>query len=377
MRSPSAAGWRLAAAVMALVALGGCSAAPVTGEADVLQYKGGPGRTGEAGASIAGEPAILWTVETDGAVDSSPAVRDGVAYVVGGDGRVLAIDVASGATRWTSSEGAYVGSPAIEGDRILTLGADGSISALDTSGTVAWSTASDLEELSAPLVLGDTVVSGGTGGAIRGFDVASGTERWSVQTGDELPRAAAGAGTIAFIGSHDGSLYAIDATDGSSVWTTDVGAVHFATPAVRDGSVYAMATGPDWVHLLAIDAATGEERWRFTPPDGRGMHSPSADAARVYISSDEHVYALSPADGTIVWEHERQGWNGAGLTVTPDTVYSIVEGGTLYALDTETGDERWHLWVGGDVPTGTTLGEGRIIVGNRRGEIVAIGGAGS
>ena len=357
---------------MACLVVAGCTTPLAEGQGDVLMYKGGPGRTGEAGAAISGEPAILWTVTTDGPIDSSPAVRGGVAYIVGGDGRVRAIDIGSGAVSWTSAEAGHVGSPAIAGDRIIVLGEDGSIAALDLLGATTWRSASDLEAASAPLVMGDLVVAGGRVGAIQAFDLATGAPRWSVSTGGSLPRAAAGDGSTTYVGSHDGRLYAV-ALDGTTSWTLDVGADHFATPAVRDGMVYAMAALPDQAHLLAIDAATGEERWRFTPPDGSGLHSPSADASSVYISSEESIYALSPEDGSIRWAHDRDGWNTAGLTVAQDTLYSIVAGGTLYALDTKTGEERWHLWVQGDVPTGTTLSDGRIIVGNRKGEVLAVG----
>lgn len=372
-RTRMAASQTAAISVAVAMLFAACGAGSGGPSDDVLQYKGGPGRTGEARASIPGEPTILWTVRTDGPIDSSPAVRDGVAHIVGGDRRLHAIDVETGTTRWSAAATDHVGSPAVAGDRIVVLGVDGSISALEPSGKPAWTTASRLAERSAPLVLGDMIVSGGPDGTLRGFSVVDGVERWAVPTGGELPRAAAGLGSVAFIGSHDGSLYAIDATDGSNVWTVDIGADHFATPAVRDGSIYVMAAGPVGDELLALDAATGVERWRFTPPDGTSMHSPSVDASTVYISSMRHVYALSPTDGSIVWAYEGQGWNTAGLAVTPETVYAFAEGGTLYALDADTGDRRWNVWVGSDVPSGTTLSDGRIIVGTQGGDVLAVG----
>ena len=38
-----------------------------------------------------------------------------------------------------------------------------------------------------------------------------------------------------------------------------------------------------------------------------------------------------------------------------------------------TGSERWRLFVGGDVKSGTTLADGRLIIGTDRGDVIAIG----
>lgn len=356
-----------------VMACAGGPAQPTEDGTDVLMYKGGPGRTGESVGGIAGEGRVLWTVATGGPMDSSPAILDGVAYIVGGEGRLLALDVATGSQRWASKADGLVGSPAIAGERIIALGQDGSINAIRLDGSSDWRTAADLAPKSTPLVLGDLLVAGGRGGGIQAFDAASGAARWQVQTGDELPRAAAGDETQAYIGSHDGRLYAIEAATGETAWAVETTADHFATPAVRDGRVLAAAGNSDQSTLLAIDAASGAERWRFVPPDGRGLHSPSVEDGAVYISTDRNLYALAPDGGTILWTREGEPWNTAGIAIADATLYAIAAGGTLYALDAATGSERWRLYLGGDVQTGTTLADGRLIVGTEGGSVMAIG----
>ncbi|HMM75322.1 MAG TPA: PQQ-binding-like beta-propeller repeat protein [Gammaproteobacteria bacterium] len=80
-----------------------------------------------------------------------------------------------------------------------------------------------------------------------------------------------------------------------------------ATPIVRDGVMY-VSTPFD--HVLALDAATGKELWRYTHvltrkdsccgPANRGV---AVDDSRVYIATvDARLVALDRANGRIVWE---------------------------------------------------------------------------
>lgn len=92
-------------------------------------------------------------------------------------------------------------------------------------------------------------------------------------------------------------------------WTvkTGVRGSFQATPIVRDGVMY-VSTPFD--HVLALDAATGAERWRYTHeltrtdsccgPANRGV---AVDERHVYIATiDARLVALDRATGTIAWE---------------------------------------------------------------------------
>jgi outer membrane protein assembly factor BamB len=59
--------------------------------------------------------AVKWTAITGGAVESSPAVANGVVYIGAWDDHtVYALDAGSGATLWTKTTGGYIyPSPAV------------------------------------------------------------------------------------------------------------------------------------------------------------------------------------------------------------------------------------------------------------------------
>ena len=341
-------------------------------------YKGNAARTGEvAGPGPSGTPTALWTVKTHGPIGSSPAVIGHVAYVVAGDRHVLALDAGTGAQRWSSADATYVGTPTTTGDRVFVLGTDGSIAALGASdGRVAWRTPSALMANSAPLVVGDLVVAGGSDKTLHAFDVRTGAERWAAATGGNFPRSPSTDGSLVFIGGEDGVVHAFAATTGKEAWNHPTSAGHFATTAVRDGTLYASGTQSDGTsELSAIDAKTGAVRWRFSPPDRTGLRSPSVDTTTVYIESQEHVYALDRADASVRWVFDG-GSTEAAMTIAGDNLYLITRDETIQALDKATGTARWSVKLDAGVGVGTTVADGLVIVGTDGGEVIALGAAG-
>jgi outer membrane protein assembly factor BamB len=132
-----------------------------------------------------------------------------------------------------------------------------------------------------------------------------------------------GAGPRATPAVHGGRVYtlgatgivnALDARSGAVVWSrdaaADTGAVlpgwGFAgSPLVMDDSVFVAASG----RLAAYDAATGNPRWT-RPTAGGGYSSPHLatldGVAQIVLSSGGAVTSVSPADGSILWQHKWQ-----------------------------------------------------------------------
>jgi len=145
-----------------------------------------------------------------------------------------------------------------------------------------------------------------------------------------------------------------------------------ATPLVIDGIMYTSST---WNILHAIDAATGEELWRYDPqiprawirymccgPANRG---PAAWGGRIYEGTlDGRLIAVDAATGKLVWEVQ---------TTDPSKPYSItgaprvIKGkviignggaefgvrGYVTAYDAETGRQAWRFYtVPGDPARG-------------------------
>jgi polyvinyl alcohol dehydrogenase (cytochrome) len=219
---------------------------------------------------------------------------------------------------------------------------------------------------SQPAVVGNLVLTGGTGGRLFALDAKTGCTYWSydagalVRTGiviDQLPASRApehAARLVAWFGDDKGSLHAIDLKDGRRLWTLRLDEHPITrlvgTPQLHGGILYAPVSSFEEVaaadpkyhcctfrgSLVAVDAASGRERWRaYTvrtratemktasgqtlagPAGGSIFSAPTIDPkhGRIYVGSGDSytnvvsdstnaILALNLDDGARVWTHQ-------------------------------------------------------------------------
>lgn len=144
----------------------------------------------------------------------------------------------------------------------------------------------------------------------------------------------------------DSRIAAVDPQTGTEEWSVSVDA-HRGAPAVADGTLY--YSGRDTVY--AVDADTGTEQWNFSVPDGGGTNPvntpPTVVDGTVYVGADVgsypfdgRLYALDATTGSEQWNVTRT----ASITAPPavaDGTAHIFAGGTVSAVDTESGETEW------------------------------------
>ncbi len=118
------------------------------------------------------------------------------------------------------------------------------------------------------------------------------------------------AGRVYSLGA-TGILNALDAGDGSLLWSRDVAADTsveipgwgFASSPLVVGDVVIVAAEG---RLAGYDAATGEPRW-LGPEGGSGYSSPHlfsiGGVDQVLLLRGSRTVSVAPADGTLLWEH--------------------------------------------------------------------------
>jgi outer membrane protein assembly factor BamB len=225
------------------------------------------------------------------------------------------------------------------------------------------------DHVSSAIVVDGAVYVAGTFGPLCAIDAVTGEARWSFagsgpvrgipSTADFNGRTPAYAHGLIyacgiFTGREHALIYAVDAVSGQERWRfATAGNDTILPPAVADGIVFAVdrdTRAPD-TRLYALDAATGEERWCFhsTTP----MYaSPAIACGLLYIgSSSGEFFALDAASGRERWRFGARGPSDDGRH-TYISPAAVADGRVficrwnsrmLHALDARSGEELWQL----------------------------------
>ena len=87
-------------------------------------------------------------------------------------------------------------------------------------------------------------------GMVTGLDAATGEQRWTAQQDAPAPAPVAISNDVVFHGGFDGVLHAYSLTDGTELWTSDLGASVSGGTAVADGVVIVGAATPQFADFI-------------------------------------------------------------------------------------------------------------------------------
>ena len=203
------------------------------------------------------------------------------------------------------------------------------------------------------------------------LDVGTGAERWRAEVGlvigslyGELSAAVEG-GVLYVVGTEGAgassdsappaAVYALDAATGQERWRYSFGAELHATTPIVVGELLVFTTESfDENAVHALDTATGQERWTATLSPALGfLTAVAAGEGALYLaaigldgSEGGAVLSLDPVTGTERWRVDFAGWSHGMPTVADGNVYVLLGGDdsgsvSLHALDPATGAERW------------------------------------
>jgi outer membrane protein assembly factor BamB len=133
------------------------------------------------------------------------------------------------------------------------------------------------------------------------------------------------------------------ASNGAVRWRKQIGAVGSA-PTVVGGMLY---VGTADGLLLAMDAQTGVEKWRY-PSRGSIDKAPVVTADLVVFANEaDQVVAVDSISGKFKWQYksetpEEYTLRGhAGVTIDGELIYTGFSNGTMVALRKDTGSVAW------------------------------------
>jgi outer membrane protein assembly factor BamB len=264
-----------------------------------LNPLGSRGKVAADGAVVAlaaGTGRVRWSAHV-GASETSPLLAEGRVFVGGWDGKVSALDAASGRRLWTfRTGGAVKGGLAAAGGLVYAGSYDGHVYALAAAtGRPVWR-ASGSPQLfghgtfyATPVVAYGRVYVGSTDGRMYSFGARSGKLRWSHHTGGYVYGSAAVWHRLVLVGSYDHRFYAFDAATGAERWSFEADGPISGSATVIGGIAY-FATLHGRVY--AVTADDGDVIWTF----GDGAYAPAvSDGSRLYVVGYSVVYGLRPA----------------------------------------------------------------------------------
>jgi eukaryotic-like serine/threonine-protein kinase len=329
-------------------------------------FRGNPAHTGvyatEGPRQLKG---VKWVFKTGGYVISSPAVADGIVYIGSDDKNLYAIDAATGAEKWRFATGQPIrSSPAVVDSTVYFGSYDGYFYALESAtGKLKWKFAIEGERRFEAK-------------GLHGLKPATQTlpDFWDFF----LSSPVVGQGLVYF-GCGDGHCYALDAATGQLKWKFATQDVVHSSPALADGLVY---FGSWDSYFYALDATTGAERWKFKTGEDKkrfnqvGIQSSPAvvDGVVYFGCRDSHLYALDAKTGAKKWDFPNK---ATWINTSPAIHGGVAYVGTpipanFYAIDAASGKLLTKLEVNMPIFSSPAIAGGMAYFGSFNGKLYAV-----
>jgi eukaryotic-like serine/threonine-protein kinase len=245
---------------------------------------------------------LQWKFATRDVVHASPAVANGTVYIGSWDGVLYALDAEMGQERWSLKTGedpaihnqvGFQSSPAVADGTVYVGCRDAHVYAVDAStGRKRWDYPTSKSWVVGTPAVRDGRVYVGTSDSARfmALDAKTGRLRFNFDAKAYLFSSAALAGDLAYVGDHNGKLYAIDVKTGELAWEFRTeGSKSDPLKLLRpDGGLNQDAFAPLFGDFQDMYIDT----YRFASI-GAVLSSPVVDRSTVYFGSmDGRVYAL-------------------------------------------------------------------------------------
>lgn len=234
-----------------------------------------------------------------------------------------------------------------------------------SSGAVEWRYPEEANNqvvfFAPPLVTDDYVYVGDLANNFHKLNIADGTVEWTFSgaRGYYIGQAAEKDGTV-YAPSNDGSLYAIDDSNGNLLWTFETGHYLWGQPQISADAIFVGSMD----HFVYGISRGGDEIWSVEMA-GALVGAPvlSEDESTLYLGSvGNEVVALETSSGDQLWSFDTGESVWGSPILVEGTLYFADSGGNLYALNSANGESVWQKQFAGSVVGGlSTISEGFVL----------------
>ncbi|MBF4487889.1 PQQ-binding-like beta-propeller repeat protein [Flavobacterium sp. CSZ] len=259
---------------------------------------------------------LKWKFKTNGAIHSSPSIFENTIYFGSFDGNYYAVNTQNAKLLWKFKTGGehwlgeigmwgmkpqtqymedlwdfYLSSPVVytNGKTSLVLfgSSDANVYSADAkTGTLKWKFKTNGPIHGTPVIDKGKIYIGGWDATLYALNIESGKEIWHFATGTQMgfkgiQSSVAVLDSKVYFGAREPFFFALDAQTGKQIWKYNAENSWILSSAViKDNAVYVGTSDP--YALLALDAKTGEEKYRFKV-NGYVYSSPAIAGNTIYF----------------------------------------------------------------------------------------------
>lgn len=253
--------------------------------------------------------------------------------------------------------------PVLADGRVYAANLEGRVYAIDAAtGNELWNVETELRLSGGPGYGEGTVAIGSLDGDVIALNPDNGSERWRAKVSSEVVATPAVGSGIVVVRANDGRMYGFGATDGERKWVYDRGLPSLtlrgnSAPLIAGGAVFA---GYDNGQVVALRLEDGIQQWEQTVAVGEGRTEIDrmvdidgeviVDGPEVFAAAyNGQVLAIAVEGGRPLWNRELSAHTG--LALAGDKILVSDSDGTVWALDRASGSALWkheglaHRWL--------------------------------
>ncbi len=337
-----------------------------TGPAPLSLYYSAPAANAQTALSISAVDAATalprWTYTAKAALTIELELDQENVYTGSVDHHVYALNKRDGSQRWSADLQEGVPQPILaQGGLVYGVIAPGGnaelvgpVFALNASdGSLKWR--SQVSGRFMEMVDGVIYLNGESDQTLYALSASDGSQRWQFKAAYSIHQIEVAGGRVYVATSAANSLdarstlYALSVRSGALQWRyprqNDKGGLFLA--GADTNSAYLVSTGEtnfNFSRILALNAQTGAERWRYQASDGNQILAPLLSDGTLYATQPGGtLFALNAANGALRWPPKK--------LADTDAFISLIDGGILYLTSGSrfsSGDNTIHAIRGAD-----------------------------
>jgi outer membrane protein assembly factor BamB len=292
---------------------------------------------------------MLWRfpAQADGGKSfyAAPVKADSAIIVGDYSNTIYSLNPSSGAQIWEfqREQGHFVASPQVINDTILAPSSDNNLYALDKNGRLRWSFKTNNVLWAQPVSDGQLVYLPAMDHNLYALRLSDGSKVWSADLGGSMLNAPVLMDRVLYIDTLDGQVYAVSAQDGKVLWNITTGEKIWSSPVIHENILYFGTSEGNLYALSTVANVSANNRvlWKVaigSPVIGAGVVVPKG---LVFTTEGGDVQAVS-FTGETLWTQKVNGKLYTTPVLVNDTlVVAATEGDALLTAYNLDGGQKW------------------------------------